>query len=286
MNQSRREFLAFSGVAAQAAWSGGAAARPLGIPIGIQPYTVRNELAKDVEGTLRELAGMGYESIEVSAPFYGKQPAELRTLLKSLRLIAPSGGFGDPKSDADWARSIENAKTLGAKYMIVTAPSEWTRSLDGWKRAAERFNKLGAEARKAGVAVVYHNHHFEYKVFDGVKAYDQLLRSTDPALVNMEMDIFWTTFAGEDPLAYFEKYPGRFPLWHLKDLKKGYPPSTDKFEGNPFAPIGAGIIDWKRIFSGAKQAGLKYYFVEQDRWDKPPLECARESCEFLKKFTV
>ncbi len=285
MQTSRRGFLTFSGAAAAAAWNS-ALAKPLGMPIGIQPYTVRNEMAKDVEGTLRQLAGMGYQSIEASVPFYGKEAAEARALFNSLELISPSGAFGNPKDDSEWARSIENATTVGAKYMIVSVPSEWHKSLDGWKRAAEYLNKLGAQSKKAGITVVYHNHHFEYKVYDGVKAYDQLLQSTDPALVQMEIDIFWTTYAGEDPLAYFEKYPGRFAIWHIKDLKKGFPPSTDKVEGNPFAEVGAGIIDWKRVFKRASQAGLKHYFVEQDRWDRAPLECAKASCDFLKKLKV
>jgi sugar phosphate isomerase/epimerase len=279
MRMRRREFLAGAALTAVTGY-----AKPLGIPIGIQPYTVRNELGKDPEGTLRQLAQMGYEAIEAGAPFQGKPAAEARSLLRSVGLAPLSGGFGTPADDAGWARSIEDAKTLGAKYMIVTAPREWTTSLDGWKKVGERFNKLGAAAKKAGLAIAYHNHHFEYKVYDGVMAYDQLLRSTDPNLVKMEIDIFWTTIAGQDPLDYFAKYPGRFPLWHLKDLKKGYPPTTDKYQGNPFAEIGAGIIDWKRIFSGAKKAGLRYYFVEQDQWDRPPLESARMSCDFLKKF--
>jgi sugar phosphate isomerase/epimerase len=276
-NITRRGFLA--GVA------GAALARPLDIPIGIQPYTVRNELDKDVEGTLRQLAAMGYQSIEAGVPFHGKQAAELRALLKSVGLSAPSGGFASQNEDA-WARGVEQARELGVEYMIITAPSEWRNSLDGWKRTAERFNKFGAMSRKAGIALAYHNHHFEYKVYDGVVAYDELLRSTDPELVKMEIDIFWTTFAGKDPLAYFTNHPNRFPLWHLKDLKKGWAPSTGKVEGNPFAEIGQGIIDWKKIFTGARQAGLRYYFVEQDQWDRPPLESARMSCEFLKKFKV
>jgi sugar phosphate isomerase/epimerase len=286
MNTSRREFLALTGLAAQAAWNGVAEAKPLGMPIGMQPYTVRNELAKDLEGTLKQVAKMGYEAIEAGAPFYGKQPAETRSLLKSLGLISPSGGFGNPMDDAGWARSIENAKALGATYMIVTAPTEWTKSLDGWKRAAERFNKLGEQAKKAGTAVVYHNHNWEYKIFDGVMAYDELLRSTDPALVNMEMDVFWTTVAGRDPVEYFDRYPGRFPLWHIKDLKRGFPPTTDRVTGNPFGEIGTGIIDWKRIFQAAPKAGVKYYYVEQDQTDRTPLESARMSCDFLKKFSV
>ena len=281
MNTSRREFLALSGLAANMAL-----ARPLGMPIGIQPYTVRNELAKDLEGTLKQLAQMGYQAIETSVPFYGKEAAQLRSLLKSVGLPSPSGQFADPKDDAAWARSTEQAAALGMKYMIVTAPKEWTTSLDGWKRVAERFNKLGAQSGKAGLAVAYHNHHWEYKVYDGVVAYDELLRLTDPELVKMEMDVFWTTYAGKDPLEYFDQHPGRFPLWHIKDLKKGFPPSTEKVQGNPFAEIGAGIMDWKRLFGAAPKAGVRYYFVEQDQWERPPLESARMSCEFLKKFSM
>ncbi len=284
MHTSRRDFLAFAALAAQ--FPPRAAAKPLGMPIGLQPYTVRNEMGKDLEGTLKKLARMGYESIEVGDPFYGKSAPETHKLLESLHLISPAGHFGSPKDDSAWAQAIEAAHTMGVKYMITNAPSDWTKSLDGWKRAAAQFNKQGEQSAKAGIMTAYHNHHFEYKVYDGVVAYDQLLQSTDPKLVTMEMDIFWTTYAGQDPLQYFDKYPGRFQLWHVKDLKKGFGPSTDKVEGNPFAEVGAGIIDWKRIFGAASQAGLKYYFVEQDRWDRTPLESAAASCKFLKKFKV
>jgi sugar phosphate isomerase/epimerase len=278
MNTTRREFLA-------AAASGAiASAKPLGMLIGLQPYTVRNEMAKDFEGVLRKVAAFGYESIELGAPTNGKSASELKALLKSVKMVAPSGGYGMPKDDSDWARKIEDATTMGAKYMLVNAPNEWTKSLDGWRRAGELFNKLGAQTKKAGITVAYHNHNFEYRVFDGVVSYDELLKATDPALVTMEMDIFWTTIAGHDPLAYFNKYPGRFQIWHLKDLKKGFGPTTERVEGQPFAEIGAGTIDWKKIFSGAKKAGVKCYFVEQDRWDQPPLDAAKQSCEFLKKF--
>jgi sugar phosphate isomerase/epimerase len=278
MHTNRREFLALAGLAAARA-----SAKPLEMPIGIQPYTVREQLAKDLEGTLRQLSEMGYESIEVSEDFYGRKGKALRDLLQSFHFQSPSGGF-TAADDESWKRGIESAKAIGVKYMIATAPREMTNSLDGWKRISERFNKLGGMSRKSGLTLIYHNHHFEFKVYDGVTAYDQLLRSTDPKLVAMEIDIFWITYAGQDPLAYFQKYPGRFPVWHLKDLKPGFPPSTDKVPGNPFAEVGSGTIDWKRIFSGAKQAGLRHYFVEQDRWDRQPLESARMSCEFLKTF--
>jgi sugar phosphate isomerase/epimerase len=223
--------------------------------------------------------------MEAGVPFYGKQAAEARDLLKSLGLSSPSGTFG-AKDEDEWARAAENAKVLGAEYMIATVPREWSKSLDGWKRAADMLNRRGRISKEAGLALAYHNHHFEFKEFEGVVAYDQLLKSTDPALVKMEIDIFWATYAGQDPLAWFDRYPGRFPLWHVKDLKPGQKPSTDQVPGNPFAEVGTGIIDWKRIFSGARKAGLRYYFIEQDNWDRPPLESARMSCEFMKKFQV
>lgn len=178
---------------------------------------------------------------------------------------------------------MQHASTLGMKYMITVTRPEWRRSLDGWKRTGAHFNELGASCQKAGLTVGYHNHQFEFKIFDGTLGYDELMRSTDPNLVKMEMDCFWITLAGKDPVDYFDRYPGRFALLHLKDLKKGYPPTTeDDFQGNPFTEVGRGIINWKRIFQAAPKAGVHYYFVEQDECDHPALESARISYEFLK----
>ncbi len=278
---NRRELLALAGVLTPAGW-----AKPFGLPIGLQPYTVRGELNKDCEGTLRKIAEIGYREIEIGNPFYGLENEKFRGLLKSLGLTSPAGHYGNPKDDSEWARSIEHAKTFGVKYMITAAPSEWRKSLDGWRRAAGLFNKLGAQCQKAGVSVAYHNHHFEYKVMDGVVVYDELLRLTDPKLVKMEMDCFWTTFAGHDPVKYLEKYPGRFPLLHIKDLKPGYKPSTGSFEGKPYIEVGSGIIDWTRIFKAAGKSGLKHYFVEQDEWDRPALESIRISFDYLNKLTI
>jgi sugar phosphate isomerase/epimerase len=145
---------------------------------------------------------------------------------------------------------------------------------------------VGAECQKQGLKAAYHNHHFEYKEVGGEPGYDILLRSTDPKLVTMEMDCFWTVFAGKDPVAYFEKYPGRFELLHIKDCKKGYKPQAGgKVEGNPFLEVGQGIIDWKRLFTAARaKAGTKQYFVEQDRCDRPPIESIRMSVDYLKKL--
>lgn len=283
---SRRQFLTSSALAVAAAASRRADANPLGMPIGIQPYTVRNEMQKDLEGTIRKLAAMGYQEIEVGDPFYGKQPREVRDLLKSIGLASPAGHYPSPKDKSDWAQTIERARTAGVTYMITTAPSGWTKSLDGWKRTAERFNELGAECKKAGAVLTYHNHNFEYKTYDGKVAYDELLRLTDPELVKMELDCFWTTMAGRDPVEHFNQYPGKFALLHVKDLKKGYEPTTDNPKGNPFTEVGSGIIDYRRIFKAAPKGGVRHFFVEQDNWDRPPLESARLSCEYLKKLAV
>lgn len=277
---NRREFLALGGAAVFAARG---KANPLGLPIGIQPYTVRQEMQKDLAGTLKQLAAMGYGAVEVGDPFYGAKPSELRDLLKSLGLSSPSGFYPSPKTKDDWARSIERAKALDVTYLITDG---WGKTLDALKQRADQFNELGAVCKKAGTVVAYHNHNFEYKTVDGVVAYDEFLKLTDPELVTMEMDCFWTVYAGRDPVEYFQKHPGRFALLHIKDLKPGFAPSTEwpKAGTNPFTEVGRGSIDYQRIFAAAGKGGVKHYHVEQDRCDRPPLESARISCEYLKKL--
>jgi sugar phosphate isomerase/epimerase len=264
----------------------GALANPLGLPIGLQTYTVRNQLKEDFAGTLHKVAAMGYREVEVNGDWYGRPPAELRKILDDGGLRAPSAHFESPKDSDAWSKDMEGAHTVGLEYMLTTSHSEWTKSLDGWKRTADFFNGLAKQCRDNGFQFAYHNHNFEYRAYDGVVAYDELLQSADKDLVKMEMDCFWTTFAGKDPVEYFHKYPGRFPLLHIKDLKPGYEPTTDGFKGNPFIEVGKGTIDWKRIFSAAREGGLKHYYVEQDMWDRPPLESARISIDYLKKLKV
>lgn len=261
-------------------------ANPLGLPIGLQTYTVRNDLKADFAGTLRKVAAMGYREVEVNGDWYGRPAAELRKMLDDAGLRAPSAHFNSPKDGEEWAKNMDGAHTVGLEYMLTTSHSEWTKSLDGWKRTGDFFNGLAKRCRDAGFQFAYHNHNFEFRVYDGVVAYDELLRSTDPDLVKMEMDCFWTTFAGKDPVQYFHQHPGRFALLHIKDLKPGYKPTTDGFKGNPFVEVGKGTIDWKRIFGAAREGRLKHYYVEQDMWDRPPLESARISAEYLTKLNV
>jgi sugar phosphate isomerase/epimerase len=283
---NRRDVVKFAGVLASTVTGKFAHANPLGLPIGLQPYTVRRELSRDFEGTLKKVAAIGYKALELSEPFYGQQPGKLLPLLRSLQLATPSCMYPLPQDDAQWARNIEHAKTFGVEYMITVTRPEWRKNLDGWKRTAELFNRLGEQCRKAGLWIAYHNHQFEYKVMNGVVAYDEFLRSTDPKLVMMEMDCFWTTYAGKDPVEYFGNYPGRFPLLHIKDLKPGIAPSTESPKGVPYTEVGHGVINWKRIFMAAGAAGVRHYYVEQDECDRPCLDSARISYEYLSKLSV
>ena len=290
---SRSEFLraAGAGIASLALTNRRAEANPLGLPIGIQPYTVRNDLQADFAGTLRKVVAMGYQQIEVSGgeeygDFFGRKAPEVKKILDDVGLRAPSCHFGAPKDDAGWARNLEDAHTLGLEYVLSTTRREWHSSLDGWKRTGEFFNHLAEQARAAGFGFAYHNHNFEYQVFDGVVGYDQLLASTDKNLVKMEMDCFWTVFAGKDPVDYMQRFPGRIVMLHIKDLKKGFPPTTGHFNGNPFTEVGTGVIDWARIFRAAGKSGVKHYYVEQDNWDRPSLESARMSIDYLKNLKV
>ena len=277
--QDRRSFLATLGAAALGA-AGFACARPaqqdptqrdatqggasprgatsgsLG-PIGVQLYTVRNEMQKDVAATLARVARIGYKEVEF-AGYFGRQPTEIRSLLTANGLTAPSAHIGLDMLQDTWARTLDAAKSIGHEYLIVAyLPEERRRTLDDYKRIAEQFNRAGQDAQKAGIKFGYHNHDFEFtKLEGGSIGYDTLLASTDPALVAFEMDLYWITKAGYDPLAYFAKYPGRFQLVHVKD--SAGPPAHE------MRPVGQGTIDWKRIFAQRAQAGIRHYFVEHD----------------------
>jgi sugar phosphate isomerase/epimerase len=290
---SRSEFLKLMAGLAGSACVPHAWANPWGLPIGIQLFTVREDLKSDFAGTLRKLVAMGYKEVEVSfteagnIDFNGGTAQEFRKMLDDVGLRAPSCHFSVPKDDAEWSGNIERAHVLNLQYMLCNAPKGGTDSLDPWKRNGDFFNHVGKLCRNAGMQFGYHNHNHEFSVYDGVIAYDELLRSTDPELVKMELDCFWMTFAGKDPVEYMHKYPGRFPLLHIKGLKAGYEPTTGRdFKGNPFTEVGNGVINWKRIFDAAPKGGLKHYYVEQDRWDRPSLESAAISADYLKKLQV
>lgn len=262
-------------------------ANPYGLPIGLQLYTVRDQLQADFAGTLRKVASIGYKEVEF-AGFDNETMPEIKRLLDADGLRAPSGHFGYEQIDSDLPALIDNVHVLGFSYIVMPGLPDFMRgSVDAYKRAADFMNKTGEKCKKAGLQFAYHNHSHDFETVDGKVAYDVMLKNTDPALANFEMDCFWTVRAGYDPVAYMNKYPGRFPLLHVKEERRHYPPSpTARTPRTAYAPMGQGVIDYKPIFKAARRGGLKHYFVEQDLCVLPPFEAIQISYNYLHKLTV
>jgi sugar phosphate isomerase/epimerase len=242
--------------------------------IGLQLYTVRDLMKKDVEGTLAAVAGAGYTEVEF-AGYFDKSPADIRAMLDRHGLTAPAVHTGDIAPDA-WAKALDAAKVIGHQYIVVPwIPEGRRKTLADWKAVATDFNRAAAAAKAAGVQFAYHNHDFEFPLVEGRIPYDVLLAETDPNLVQLEIDLYWITKGGQDPLAYFARWPGRVPLVHVKDSLG--PPD------NKMVDVGAGKIDWKRIFARSGQAGIKHYFVEHDQ-PADPIASIKASCDYLKQL--
>ena len=242
--------------------------------IGLQLYTVRDLMKKDVEGTLAAVAGAGYTEVEF-AGYFDKSPADIRAMLDRHGLTAPAVHTGDITPDA-WTKALDAAKVVGHEYIVVPwIPEERRKTLADWKAVAADFNRAAATAKAAGLQFAYHNHDFEFPLVEGQVPYDVLLAETDPQLVQLEIDLYWITKGGQDPLAYFARWPGRVPLVHVKD-SLGAP-------DHKMVDVGAGTIDWKRIFARSAQAGIKHYFVEHDQ-PADPIASITASCAYLKRL--
>lgn len=296
----RRQFLqaSMSGLAAAAAAQNAMIlrAQPLGLPIGLELFTVRNECAQDFPGTLEKIAAIGYKEVEIF-DFYGRKASEIRRLLRSAGLVAPSSHTASyslsPRSRfsgvrRDWEKLIEYATGIGVHHLggSIGGVSQFN-PFDDYQRLADLLNAVGEQCQSAGLQFAYHNLNVEFRECDGLIPYDWLLRQTDPRLVQLEIDCYWMTRAGRDPVDYFQKYPGRTPLLHVKDRKPGYASSTTPDSGpGPFTEVGRGCIDWKRILAAAPGGGLKHYYVEQDFCDRPVFESLKISYDYLKDLSV
>jgi len=288
---TRRNFLgkAFAGATASAAiaksqaWAAGELAWPK--PIGLELYTVRDLFAKDPVRTLKQVAAIGYKEVEFSP---GLKPATLHADLRAAGLGAPSSYVEMPENIGQWKKSVDLAESYGVHYLVVGDNPRL--SAQAWRRRADFFNQCGRISLRAGIQFCYHAHFHEFERVDGTTGYDIMLTHCEPKLLKMEMDIFWVTYAGADPLHYWRLYPGRFPLLHIKDLRKGVsinPHAGPADHGpNPFAPVGQGRIDWPKIFAHVKEAGVEHIFVEQDRCNRPPLEAAKISFNYLKNLRL
>ena len=269
--------------------------------IGIQIYTLRNEIQKDgLEATMEKVAAAGYKWIEPfgyeDRKFLGKTPAEFKQMLSGLGMSAPSvhsvtevSSSGGKEAIIDQMKATaEDAIAIGAEYMVwaYLKPEDRT-SMEDYKNHIETWNKFSEVCKETGIQFAYHNHDFEFIPFKGEteKPYEMIMRETNADLVEFEMDLFWVNMAREEPIEWIKKAPGRFPLWHVKGMVK----EEDKYivggEERFFAPVGEGIIDFKPIFEARETSGMKYFFVEQDFTPEgvSPLDTMKQSWDFLNK---
>lgn len=259
--------------------------------IGLQLYTVRDAMEADPLGTLAKVAAIGYNSVEGatytgSEKFYGMGPKEFKKVLKDNGLMMPSAHYRlgeDMEKGAivkgtilhDWNKAIDDASELGLKYMVCAWLSEAERGdLDHYKKIVEDLNKAGEQCKKSGIQLCYHNHDFEFIKQGNTEPYSILL-GADKNLVKMEVDLYWLTKAKQDIIKLFNDHPGRFPLWHIKDM--------DKTPEQNFAAVGTGLINFKEIFKHKKTAGMKYFFVEQDKCPGSPFDAITTSYNYIKK---
>ncbi len=273
-------------------------ANPLGLPIGLQLYSVREILPQDYEGTLRQLSALGYREVE-AAGFFGRTPSEVKQAMDhaNLRCVSAHYPLKDllPKTD----EIIQYGKDLGLEYIVCASPwlkdpsrvkdpgsraARESMTLDDWRWNADQFNRIGERVNAAGMRFAYHNHTPEFRAENGVVFYEELLRKTDPANVTMELDCGWAAVAGQKPADLLTRYANRFSMLHVKDFKMGdgvnplpVPPSTE---------MGHGVIDYHAIFAAAKKANIKHAFVEQEEFDMPPMDALKIDADYMKALKV
>lgn len=280
----RRRFIQSVGLGALGLYANGLPAFDQTRPLGIQLYTVRNAIEQNLEATLEKLAGLGYKKLEIygyDGKFFGHSKSAFRAILANtgLELVSSHhmtgiGSGGKRTMSKGWEKSVDDLQDLGAKYMVCAflLPSE--RTSDVYLSLPKLFEKSARTCREANIQFAYHNHDFEFDRFGNATYYDFLLQNTDAELIKMELDLYWISKAGFDPLAYFEKYPGRFALWHVKDREA---------LTNNFTEVGSGTIDFDRIFAAKKLAGLEHWFVEQDESKRDIFESLEKSRDYLQR---
>jgi len=268
-------------------------ASPAGVPLGIQLWTVKEEAAKDLEGTLRQVYAAGFRELEF-AGFYDKTAAEIGALVKGIGFTPVSTHHGAADIAKKGDQIIADARTLGLRYIVCSSPGvspekeklPWEErmkavNLDDWKWNAELFNKFGKQVSAAGMKFGYHNHTPEFKIYDGKTAFEHLFGMTDPQHVHIELDVGWVTVAQQDPLAILNKYKDRVIALHVKDVGKRE--SADKDPTS--VALGEGVIDYRKIIGTAKKNGTKAFFYEQEApFTRPILDSVKISGDYLQKL--
>jgi sugar phosphate isomerase/epimerase len=261
--------------------------------MGLQLYTMRAAMAADPAGTLKRLAGLGYEEFEtygfdpVGMRYYGMPAKEFMQRLSDLKLTTPSGHYdlnryaGTPVEDLTKYvdQCIQGAKVLGQSYITWPLLDADFRTIEKFKAVAERLNLAGAQVKKAGLTLAYHNHDFEFVEQNGQIGYDIIIKGTDPALVKLQMDLYWIARGSKlSPNEWFKRAPGRFEMWHVKDMHK---------TSRDYTELGNGSIDFTKIWPDAKLAGLKHFFVEQGgNFTHDPFRSVSDSADYVKKYLL
>ena len=244
--------------------------------IGVQLYSFRDAMAKDAKKTLALIADIGFTQIETARSgkghYYGLSPEEMRKTCQDLGMNLRSGHV---HLDKNWNRTMEEAVKAGQEYLICSTMPSDGQTIENYKRVAEAFNKAGEECKSVGLKFGYHNHEYEFESESGKVLYDVLMDETDPDLVFMELDLGWVVAAGKDPLDYFRRDPGRFPLWHLKDMNLSEMVSTE---------FGKGGLDIKSMIDNRASSGVKYIFVEQEEYAVDPETSMRHNLAFLDQL--
>lgn len=244
--------------------------------LGVQLYTVRDRMERGVAPTLQAVANSGYAEVE-TAGLFNVPPQEFRALLDRAGLVSPSGHYSLDSFRENLDATLATAQALGQQWAVVPSLSAGERNAAGYRRLAADLNRFGAAARERGLRVGYHNHDYEFSPLEGGgTGYDILLANTAPELVDLELDLYWAVKAGRDPLALFAAHPGRFPLWHVKDLAD--PQGTQRM-----VPVGQGTIDFGALFARRQQAGLRHFYVEHDNAEDS-LASIRASRQYLQQL--
>ena len=259
----------------------------------MQLFTLRAAMASDVEGTLKRVAGMGYQEVETYGfdaeriGYYGLAAPVFAQRLRDNGLTAPSGHYDlnrfvsasvdDLKRYVD--RCVEGARALGQAYVTWPLLDADSRTIEKFKNAAERLNVAGAQVKDAGLQLAYHNHDFEFVDHNGQIGYDIVLKETDPALVKLQMDLYWIAHGSKlTPHAWFVRQPGRYVMWHVKDMHR---------TSRDYTEVGNGTIDFTRIWPDAALSGLKHFFVEQGgNFTHDPFRSVADSGEYVRRVLL
>lgn len=243
---------------------------------GVQLYSFRDSMLENPKKTLEEIAGLGFKEIESAGSakgyYYGLTPSEMGKTCKELGMKLTSGHV---RLDEAFEQTMEDAVASGQKYVICSSMPSNGQTVDNYKKVAEQFNVAGEACKKLGLKFGYHNHEYEFESENGQVLYDVLMDDTESDLVFMELDLGWVVVAGKDPLYYFDKYPGRFPLWHLKDMDMGKKESTE---------FGKGVLDISLMLKNKELSGVEHIYIEQEEYADTPVKSMEHNMNYLKNL--